>query len=88
MIDLRSFDKDINSNVVLGNRNGQTLNKEFTISIKNTLEKLDLIVSLNNPYSGGYITRKYANNKIETLQLELSYKKYIDDRTFGNKIHL
>lgn len=51
------------------------------------LEKLDFVVGLNNPYSGGYITRKYANNKVETLQLELGlgYKKYIDDRTFGNE---
>lgn len=85
LIDLHSFGKDIDTNIVLGNRNGQTLNKEFTMSIKNTSEKLDFIVSLNNPYSGGYITRKYANNKVETLQLELSYKKYIDDKTFGNE---
>lgn len=47
------------------------------MSIKNTLEKLDFIVSLNNPYSGGYITKKYANNKVETLQLELSLQKNI-----------
>lgn len=85
LIDLHSFGKDIDANIVLGNRNGQTLNKEFTMSIKTTLEKLDFVVSLNNPYSGGYITRKYANNKVETLQLELSYTKYIDDRTFGNE---
>lgn len=85
LIDLHSFGKDIDANIVLGNRNGQTLNKEFTTSIKNALEKLDFIVSLNNSYSGGYITKKYANNKVETLQLELSYKKYIDDRTFVNE---
>lgn len=85
LIDLHSFGKAIEADIVLGNKTGQTLNKEFTMSIKNTLEKLDFIVSLNNPYSGGYITRKYANNKVETLQLELSYKKYIDDRTFGNE---
>lgn len=85
LIDLHSFGKDIDANIVLGNRSGQTLNKEPTMSIKNALEKLDFIVSLNNPYSGGYITRKYANNKVETLQLELSYKKYIDDRIFENE---
>ena len=85
LIDLHSFGKDIDANIVLGNINGQTLSKELTMSIKNTLEKLDFIVSLNNPYSGGYITKKYANNKVETLQLELSYKKYIDNRTFRNE---
>lgn len=85
LIDLHSFGKNIEENIVLGNRDGQTLNKEFTMFIKNSLEKLDFKVSLNNPYSGGYITRKYANNKVETLQLELSYKKYIDSRSFGNE---
>lgn len=85
LIDLHSFGKDIDANIVLGNINGQTLSKELTMSVKNTLEKLDFIVSLNNPYSGGYITKKYANNKVETLQLELSYKKYIDNRTFRNE---
>jgi len=49
------------------------------------LENFDFKVSLNNPYSGGYITRKYANNKVETLQLELSYKSYIDNRVFVNE---
>lgn len=85
LIDLHSFGKTIDADIVLGNRNGKTLNKEFTMNIKNTLEKLDFIVSLNTPYSGGYITKKYANTKVETLQLELSYKKYIDNRTFGNE---
>lgn len=85
LIDLHSFGKDIDENIVLGNRNGQTLNKEFTIFLKDSLENLDFKVSLNKPYSGGYITKKYANNNIETLQLELSYKKYIDDRTFENE---
>lgn len=85
LIDLHSFGKNIDANIILGNKNGQTFNKEFTMLIKDTLEKLDFIVSLNSPYSGGYITKRYANNKIETLQIELSYKKYIDDRTFGNE---
>lgn len=85
LIDLHSFGKDINTNIVLGNRNGKTSGKEFTAFIKDILEKLHFNVNLNNPYSGGYIIRKYANNNVETLQLELSYKNYIDGRTFGDE---
>lgn len=85
LIDLHSFGTDIDENIVLGNRNGHTLNKKFTMFIKNALEKFDFKVGLNNPYSGGYIIRRHANNKVEALQLELSYKNYIDNRTFTNE---
>ena len=85
LIDLHCFGKDVAEDIVLGNKKGKTFNKEYTLVIKNTLESLNFKVRLNNPYSGGYIIRKYANNKVETLQLELSYKKYIDNRNFVNE---
>ena len=85
LIDLHSFGKDIDKDIVLGNKNGQTFSKDSTMFIKDTLENLDFKVNLNMPYSGGYIIKKYANNKVETIQLELSYKKYIDNRTFANE---
>lgn len=85
LIDLHSFGKELDRDIILGNRNGQTFNKELTMIIKDILEKLDFKVGLNNPYSGGYIIRKYANNRVATLQLELSYKKYIDNRNFVNE---
>lgn len=85
LIDLHSFGKDVDKDVVLGNQKGKTFNKEYTLLIKNTLESLNFKVGLNNPYSGGYIIRKYANDKVETIQLELNYKKYIDNRYFVNE---
>lgn len=85
LLDLHSFGKDIEENIVLGNDNGKTANYNFTTLIKNTLEKYGFKTILNKPYSGGYIIKKYATSCIETIQIELSYKKYIDDRKFGNE---
>lgn len=85
LIDLHSFGKAIDEDIILGNKNGKTFNKELTLLIKNTLESLNFKVGLNNPYSGGYIIKKYANNKVETIQFELNYKKYIDNRIFVNE---
>ena len=85
LIDLHSFGKDIVSDIVLGNKNGQTINEEFTMFIKNILNNLDFKVDLNIPYSGGYIVKKYSTENVNTLQIELNYKKYIDNKTFSNE---
>ena len=85
LLDLHSFGKDLEQDIVLGNKNGETSSKEFINKIKEGLEKQDFKVSLNKPYSGGYIIKEYANEKVETVQIELSYKKYIEDRCFQNE---
>ena len=85
LIDLHSFGKDINEDIVLGNANGETSSDVFINNIKENLEKHEFIISLNKQYSGGYIVKKYAGKNIETIQIELSYKKYIANRTFKNE---
>lgn len=85
LIDLHSFGKDIEEDIVLGNKNYKTASYEFTDLIKDSLEKNEFKISLNKPYSGGYIVKKYASENIETMQIELSYKKYIENRIFGNE---
>ena len=41
--------------------------------VKNSFEKFDLKVEINNPYAGGFITRKYGNplTGVETIQIEI-----------------
>ncbi len=85
LIDLHSFGKDIEEDIVLGNKNYKTASYEFTDLIKDSLEKNEFKISLNKPYSGGYIVKKYASENVETIQIELSYKKYIENRIFGNE---
>lgn len=85
LLDLHSFGKELDNNIVLGNRNGETSSKEWTDLITTCLEKHEFKVGLNQPHSGGFITRKYAKNNVETMQIEISYKKYIENRTFLNE---
>ena len=84
LIDLHSFGKDIDTDIVLGDDNHKTMNKEMFYIIKNCFSNSGFTISDNNPYKGGYITKKYGsyNGNCETIQIELSYKKYIDNREF------
>lgn len=84
LIDLHSFGRDIGADIVLGNNCGKTTSNEFFDFIKNNLEKCGFIVSDNFPYKGGFISRNYREkfNDCETLQIELYYRTYIDNREF------
>ena len=48
------------------------------------MEKCGFKVNNNRPYKGGFITRNYREkfNNCETLQIELWYQTYIDNREF------
>lgn len=87
LIDLHSFGKDVQADIVLGNDDGKTASDVFVKFIKKLLEKEGFIVKNNNPYRGGYITKFYSNKieGCETLQIELSYQTYIDRRKFGEE---
>ncbi len=39
----------------------------------------------NDPFQGGYITRYYGKENVESLQIEMWYQKYIANRYFGNE---
>lgn len=84
LIDLHSFGKDVSADIVLGNDNGNATSNFFIQTMDKLLKEQGFYVQNNVPYSGGYITRHYGNsiNKCEALQIELSYKAYIDNREF------
>ena len=83
LIDLHSFGKDIDVGVVLGNDYNKTMSKELFDKIKECFINNDFLVSDNLPYKGGYIVRKYGTYKnCEAIQIEISYKSYIDNREF------
>lgn len=87
LIDLHSFGKNINADIVLGDDNHNTMNKKSFDMIKELFIDNGFIVKDNDPYRGGYITRKYGINsgKCESIQIELSYQKYISNRNFGEE---
>lgn len=87
LIDMHSFGKDIGADIVLGNDYGKTTSIRFFNFIKDELEKEGFCINENKPYRGGYITRHYNEKfkNVETLQIELRYGAYIDNREFGEE---
>ena len=80
----------VKPDVVLGNNFGKSSTENLISYIKNSFEKFGLKVEINNPYAGGFITRKYGNplTGIETVQIEINRSLYMDEtRHRLNNIH-
>ena len=58
-------------------------------TLENVVE-LNLRLSINNPYSGGYITRRYGekDKNVNVIQLEISKNYYMNENTFELKENL
>lgn len=42
-------------------------------------------ISINKPFKGGYITRKYGKNPVDVIQIEMNRKLYLNDIWFNDK---
>ena len=71
----------IKPDIVLGNNFGKSSSENLISYIKNSFEKFGLKVEINNPYAGGFITRKYGNPLagVETIQIEINRSLYMDE---------
>jgi formiminoglutamase len=91
LIDLHSFASarnDVKENIIISNKFGKTSSKNTLLKIKNKFIKEKFKVSENIPFSGGYITEKYGtifNDKVESIQIEIRYNEYIEDRYYGEE---
>ena len=67
--------------IVLGDNFRKSCSLELINYIKYQFEKHYLIVSINQPYAGGFITRNYGNPSkgIETIQIEVNRSLYMDE---------
>lgn len=67
----------------ISNYHNTTCNKETTNIIQKILEEeLGLKATINDPYQGGFVTRRYAeNNEQLTIQLEFNRSLYLDEKT-------
>ena len=70
--------------IVLGNCDNKSCDAKVLNFLKIEFEKKGYSVSLNYPYSGGFITQKYYNHKAstQTLQIEINKKLYLDEQKF------
>ena len=76
---LRQFKKK--PDIVLGNNHGKSSSSELIDYMRKNFENSGLIVQLNNPYAGGFITRNYGNPSkgVETIQIEINRSLYMNE---------
>ena len=76
--------------VIIGDNYGKSSEESFKKYLINTFDNFNLKLSINSPYSGGYITRRYGkkDNNINVLQIEISKNYYMDEKTFELKNNL
>ena len=89
LIDLHSFfyyprfEKMSPADFVIGNDYDNTSSKAERLWLTNKLFEHNYTVSDNFPFTGGKITKHYGKNPhINSMQIEIRYNKYIEDRDF------
>ena len=67
---------------VLGDRDGRTCESEFTNLIQSYLFSKNYSVSLNEPFKGVELVRRYSDPAVgrHSLQIEVNRKLYLDER--------
>lgn len=83
-IDLHSFGQCLEADVILGNNEGKTMGDYRLKCLQRLFVEKGFTTALNQPFKGGYITKHYGQviEKCESIQIELSYHSYIDQREF------
>ena len=86
-IDLHSFGLNYGADVILGNGFGTTCSESLMSFIEHKFTEQGYSVKQNNPFSGGYLTKYYGTQikNCQSMQIELWYQTYIDNRVFGNE---
>lgn len=69
--------------IVLGNRDGTSCSPDFTETVRSILKDMGYRVSLNDPYKGVELVRRYADPAAgrHSLQIEISKALYLNERT-------
>ena len=95
LIDIHSTPTLSNNNknfpdVIIGDNFGKSSEENFKNNLISHFKNLDLRLSINNPYSGGYITRKYGekDKNVNVIQIEISKNYYMNENTFELKENL
>ena len=83
-------DKKNFPDVIIGDNFGKSSEENFRTNLISHFKNLDLRLSINNPYSGGYITRRYGkkDKNINVIQIEISKNYYMNENTFKLKKNL
>lgn len=70
-----------NADFIIGNRYGRTCSQEFTELIADTLSGLGYTFSMNAPYQGATLIRRYGapDENRHSVQIEINKKLYLND---------
>ena len=75
--------------ICLGNVKGKSCDYKTTEKLREAfIEAFNLPseeVTINRPFSGGYITKKYGNNPVPWIQIELNRNLYLKEPWFDQK---
>lgn len=68
----------------LGNINGKSSSEEFIESVATLIRDMGFSCTVNTPYVGGEINRRYGNpaEGIESIMVEINKKCFMDTKTF------
>lgn len=80
---LKFFDGGGQPDFILGDQNGQSCANAFVEYAAECLSRKGYQVTLNRPYSGGFITTHYGrpSENIHALQIEINRSLYLDEIT-------
>ncbi len=75
--------------ICLGNNNGKSCPNEWmeklVASFQDSFGLEEGEVTINSPFAGGYITRRYGNNPLPWVQIEMNRKLYLADPWFNQE---
>ena len=79
LLDLHSFGMDLHTDIVIGDGNGTTSRPEVVTRIEEALQAQGLTVKRNLRFSGGWIVRRFAEQRrVDAIQIELNQRCYAD----------
>lgn len=73
-----------NKDIILGNVFNKSASSETLMFVKQIFEKEGFSVSLNRPFSGGYIVKKHGNPEkgVESIQIEICKDLYMNEENY------
>jgi N-formylglutamate deformylase len=79
LLDLHSFGIELDADVVLGDRHGQSARPQVSDLVDEALTGHGFEVSRNRRFTGGWTVRKFVgNDQVDAVQIELSQRRYLD----------
>lgn len=68
----------------LGDMNGTTASADFTNFVAEAIRKQGFTCTINHPYTGGELNRRYGDptNRVESIMVEINKKRFMDTKTF------